>query len=202
MGNDTVNVAPLPSPSLFALTVPPCIATRCRTIASPVPCHHVAGWFSDRPVENDRKRAAESREIPWPVSLTTISRCELTRLRTNLNTTTARREFDRIREQVPNHLLQSHRIAGNRNGASVDNFLNAHALGFGSGLTASTAASINEFGSDGRTSMRNAGDDSRNVEQVVDQLRLSASVTLDRIERFGGHSARVGPGATVWPNRE
>ena len=75
-GNRTMNSLPLPTPSLFASTLPPCISTRFRTSVSPIPsppCARRSGRV--RPARTSRRRAAASRAaMPMPVSRTVTTR--------------------------------------------------------------------------------------------------------------------------------
>ena len=132
-GSLTLNVAPLPSPSLDASTEPPCISTMCRTIdeAEPEPAGLARGARLP-PGGTARTRAGRnSAGMPMPVSLTTISTCEFDALQPHLDAALLRRELDRVRQQVPDHLLQSIRVARDRADARIDDGLDAHALRVG-----------------------------------------------------------------------
>ena len=63
------------------------------------------------PLEDERQ---ELRRDAAPVSLTVISTCEFDARETQLHPAAARRELDRVRQQVPDDLLQPIRIAGHR----------------------------------------------------------------------------------------
>ena len=52
--------------------------------------------------------------MPRPVSLTVISTCESTRAQTELHLAAAGRELDRVRQQIPDDLLQPIRVARHR----------------------------------------------------------------------------------------
>ncbi len=156
IGSITVNVAPFPSPSLVALTVPPWSSTRCRTIARPnpmPPCWRLVFWSAC--LKRSKTCGRKSGEIPCPVSLTTISRCEL--IRSDLICTRPPRgvnliAFDSKFQTTCWSLTGSPGIEI----APVSiTFWTRTPFASAAGLTASTAASMNVFGSDGRTSMRN-----------------------------------------------
>ena len=80
-GNVTANVAPSPSPGLIAWTVPPCISTRCLTMANPSPS---PPWLLVIELSACRNRSnmygRNSGLMPSPVSVTAIWTCESFRL--------------------------------------------------------------------------------------------------------------------------
>src|SRR5438876_306006 len=79
-GSLTTKVAPFPSPGLCASTLPPCSSTRCLTSANPRPrplCALVLELSAC--VKRSKMKGSTSGAMPGPVSLTTISTCELTR---------------------------------------------------------------------------------------------------------------------------
>ena len=95
-----------------------------------------------------------------------------------------RREFHRIRQQVPNRLLEPMRIGADHQRRSVVKDLDRDALGLRSGPDHI----------DGQARQRGdvdilhveaelAGDDARDVEQIFDHPALRCGVPLDRLER-------------------
>lgn len=74
-GSVTMNVEPSPSPSLMARTVPPCISTRWRTIASPSPSPPVCReWLESACLNRSNTYGRNAGAIPAPVSLTSSTR--------------------------------------------------------------------------------------------------------------------------------
>ena len=70
-GRVTVNVLPWPSPSLAAVTVPPCISTSPLTSASPMPSPPVVRSTCRSTCENMSKMVgSDSAGMPMPVSRT------------------------------------------------------------------------------------------------------------------------------------
>ena len=108
-----------------------------------------------------------------------------------------RGEFDAIREQVPNHLLQSRRVAGNHSRRRIVLHPQSNSFGFG----------CRPHDLNGRLNHRQeidrlhvqiefAADDARHVHQIFNQLCLNPGVAFDglnrvlrgfRIERLTSH---------------
>ena len=111
-----------------AVTVPPCASTRCFTIDSPrprPPWRRVRGRV--RLAEWLEHVRQELRRNPSPLSVTTISavppsRCSCTRPDRPL-----RRELDRVRQQIPDDLLQPRAVAehGSIAAIAIDDDLDA-----------------------------------------------------------------------------
>ena len=57
--------------------------------------------------------------MPWPVSTTLISMWSFDRLDEDIDTSALRRELDRIRQQIPDHLLQPAGVAADRSRAGI-----------------------------------------------------------------------------------
>ena len=187
-GSVTVNVAPCPSPALSASTVPPCSSTMCRTIVSPMPsppCDARAAAVGLAEAVED-VRAGTSASMPAPVSVTRIATCAVDAVEPHLDAPAVRRELHRVAEQVPDDLLQPVGVAVDLVAASpssVDCELRCRLrLGRGPdrvdrGLDDRRRASI---GRDVQPQL--AGGDARDVEQVLDELRLRLGVALDHLE--------------------
>src|SRR3982750_2887710 len=104
-------------------------------------------------------------------------------LESDLHPPAARRELNGIREQVPDNLLKPHGVAGNGDDARVHDLLQAHAFGFGGradGLDRRLDERVGVNLSDIYSEF--AGDDARDVKEVVDELSLRPRVALDRLE--------------------
>ena len=108
IGRRTSNVDPAFSPPLDAVTLPPCSSTTWRTMPRPrprPPCSRVELLSPWRKRSN--RCAATSGEKPIPVSR--HGQPHVVRRRRSTRTSTdaaARRELDRVGQQVPDHLLQ------------------------------------------------------------------------------------------------
>ncbi len=91
------------------------------------------------------------------------------------------RELDGVREQVPHHLLQALVVAGDDAGARVERRVQADGLGVGGGLQRFDRRLDGARELD-RTHLEAylAGDDARDVEQILDQPRLRTRRALDR----------------------
>ena len=132
-GSSTLKVAPVPGPWLAACTLPPCSSTSSRTIASPSPsppCSRETRVGLTEPFEHVRQ---ELRRDAGPVSLTTISTCELIRCEAHLDAAALGRELDRVRQQVPDDLLQPVGIARHRRRRAGRSRSEPEALGVGRG---------------------------------------------------------------------
>src|SRR6266542_819049 len=95
----------------------------------------------------------------------------------------ARRELHRVRQQVPEHLLQA--IAVPRNGIDiVDLTVNRDVLGFG-GWRDGVERRVHHVAQAHRREVQPqlAADDPRDVEDVLDQLRLRHGVVADDAQR-------------------
>ena len=104
-------------------------------------------------------------------------------LEANLHASVPRRELDRIRQQVPDNLLQPLRIAGNRNARLIDGGLQPDALRRRRrrhGLERLLNHARQVDGPDVEPQF--AGDDPRHVEDIADQLFLEPRVAFDRLE--------------------
>ena len=124
--------------------------------------------------------------MPSPVSLTAISTCASLALAARTSTRPPFGvNFTAFDEQVPDDLLEPAGIARRSAGAGIDDRLEPDALG-GRGRAGPCRARppITAREVDGpHVEAQLAGDDARDVEQVLDELRLRARVALDRLER-------------------
>ena len=125
--------------------------------------------------------------MPCPVSLTAISTLALDLAQTHVDAPTLGRELDGVGQEIPDHLLQAIGVARHRPGPRVERGDQGQILARGGGA----------HGLDRRLHHRDrvhdpdfeaqlAADDPRDVEQVLDQLALSARVPLDGLERARG----------------
>jgi hypothetical protein len=102
----------------------------------------------------------------------------------HLDAPARRRELDGVRQQVPHHLLEPIGIAGHGTRGLVELELEPHSLGVG------RRTDDLEDGADDRREIdasqvepHLAADDARDVEEILDQLRLRAPAALDRLDR-------------------
>ena len=102
------------------------------------------------------------------------------------NVAALRRELHGVGDEVGGDLTQAQRVAEHEAGAGIDEQLELHALALGLG-----ARQLDGLLEDGRQVDRKelelelAGHDARDVQQVVDELRLGPGVSLDHLERLG-----------------
>ena len=133
IGSWTVNVVPSPSPSLCALTLPPCASTSCRTIDSPSPRPPYARRVDPSAwVNGSNMCGRNSGRIPTPSSLT-VSSAMLSPTRRSPRRTWPPdgRELDGVRQQVPRNLLQPPAIAVNGSDRGLQRGVDVHALRLG-----------------------------------------------------------------------
>src|SRR5262249_8543620 len=94
-----------------------------------------------------------------------------------------RREFDRVREQIPYDLLQAVGVAEELD-LTIFRQAQVNAFGFGGRAHVGDDAMRRRVQSDGaHLNAPPAGDDARNVEQVFDQARLRLRVALNDFQR-------------------
>ena len=184
-GNRTVNVAPQPSPSLCARTVPPCSSTRCRTIARPRPRPPIAARrpraLLAKAIEDVRQ---ELRRDPDPVvGDDDVDRFELSR-HGDADAAARLRELHRVRQQVPHHLLQPFGIGPDRPGERIERRVQPDLLRFG-GRMDRLDRRHDHFGDAhaAHVEPQLAADDARAVEQIADEARLRLRVALDGLQR-------------------
>jgi len=187
-----VKVEPSPSPALSARTEPPCSSTRCRTTASP----------SRRAV-----RLPEAFEQPGqkigPDPGAGVADAEVQVLpgvcQPHLHPAAARRELDRVREQVPHHLLEPIRVARDEPGLRVEVDVQREALCLcrrSHGFDPRLRHRLQRDRADAQPQL--AGDRARDVEQVLDDPRLQSRAALDR---FQGTAGRRGVGVALAQER-
>ena len=121
--------------------------------------------------------------MPTPVSVTRTSTMLVDRADVDVDRGRPRRELHRVAEQVEEHLLEPADVAeddrvGRRRELQLDS------LGRGGrdhrfDDVAEQLAEIDLFAFERQA----AGDDAREVEQLVDQLRLPGRVVVDRLQR-------------------
>ena len=109
----------------------------------------------------------------------------------DLHGAVARGELHGVAEQVPEDLLQAIRVAGDGARQRVEGGAEADAFRVGGGLDrfdrgADDGGQIDAL--DVEPDL--AGDDAAHVEQIFDDLRLSAGVALDDLDPFGGFRRR------------
>ena len=105
-------------------------------------------------------------------------------LERELDASFRRRELDGVRQQVPDHLLDAVRICNAQDRPAVVVGLELNLLGVGSAAH-DVEGRVGQLGQvDGRRLKTElARHDPRDIEQVVDQLRLRAGVARDRGKR-------------------
>lgn len=100
---------------------------------------------------------------------------------------TLSRELDRVRQHVPERLLKTDGIAAERARPTVEPGVERDDSGFGHGGddVYRRAQYLDEVNL-ARLDLQLAGDRARDVENVLDQTHLRASVAFDRVERLLG----------------
>ena len=137
------------------------------------PAVHARGRAVGLPEALEDVRQELGRDALAGVARPTISTCEFTRRERDLHAAALRRELDRVRQQVPDDLLQPVGVAGDERRRAGRARLEADALGVGGG-----PHRLDRRLDHGRELDRLhvepqlAGDDPRHVEQVLDELRL------------------------------
>ena len=171
-----MNVAPRPSPR--SRRAPCRRAARRGAARSPARGRARRGGGSSRrrPGGSGRRRTAGTRgRCPAPVSRDDDLDVALDARQAHVDAAAARRELDRVREQVPDHLLQPVRVAGDRAGVRIELISSVMPFARPPGGPRRRAASITAPRSTGAVEPQLAGDDARHVEHVLDQLRLRAA---------------------------
>ena len=142
----------------------------------------------------------KSGRMPMPVSLTTISTCELTRSSRTCTRPPLRRELDGVRQQVPDDLLQAIGIARDRADARIERSSAARTpLASAAGCTVATALSTISGSSTGCTSSRILPETMRDTSSTSSTICVSARrVALERLEAAlgllaGQHAAAQQP---------
>ncbi len=128
-GKRIVNVAPLPSPSLSTLTVPPCNSARyfaSESEPSP-PAFGSRTVCLAKPVEHVRQ---EGRADPDTAITYRDLRGRTGGRKLNLYIPSGRSELYRVRNQIPHELLQPLRVSGDRPRQPVQCHLQFDRLGF------------------------------------------------------------------------
>ena len=184
-GNRTTNVAPFPTPSLRASMLPPCSSTRCLTIARPSPsppCARVTvascclkGWKTCGQ-EGWRDPSTCVRHDDFDVRVFP--------LHSDVNAAALRREFDRVRQQIPDDLLKTPRVAVQRPRIGIKEHLKPHVLRV-RGRPNDVDRRLDDFCRLERRQGKSQlpGNDTVEVEQVFDELNLNLDVALDGLER-------------------
>ena len=132
--------------------------------------------------------------MPRPVSLTVTSTCELTRDRRSCTLPPRGGELDRVGQQVPDDLLEAFAITGYRRRQRIDDGLEPDAFGVRGGQHGG-ARVVQDRGKVHRRDVQAepAGDDARDVEDVLDDLLERGRVALDDLQggvgAFGSHGA-------------
>src|SRR5262249_43866391 len=102
----------------------------------------------------------------------------------HLHTAPPRRKFDGIVEEIPDHLLKPVGVAHDRPRPVAENNLYAHTLGVSGRAHNVDGALDDECGVDGaKLEAKLARRDPRQVEKVLDELRLGLGIPLDRLDR-------------------
>ena len=105
-------------------------------------------------------------------------------LQPHLDASAARRELDGVRQQVPDHLLQAVGIRVHGPALRLQRGVEHDALALGGG-TDGVQRGLDDGGRLHRAHVQAqlAGDDARDVQQVLDELALRACVALDGLQR-------------------
>src|SRR4029453_12225260 len=105
-------------------------------------------------------------------------------LESDLNASAFRRELDGVREEIPQDLLQTGRVAGNRAGLGVENRLQPDLFCIRR-RSYDLDRLLNDRGKINLPYLQSqlACDDARDIEQVVDELCLRPGAALDRFQR-------------------
>ena len=123
--------------------------------------------------------------MPMPVSLTDDFDVRVDALEPDLDPAAAVRELDRVRQQVPQHLLQALRDRRRRApacGSSTVSMRTPFASAAGAMPSTALRDDVGKIhGLDVQPNL--AGDDPRDVEHVLDDLRQRRRVPLDRLDR-------------------
>ena len=130
-GRRTTNSLPLPSPSLCAVTVPPCISTSERTSVSPTPSPPSARSRVRRDCTNSSNTESSiSRGMPAPSSRTRMTAASPSPSARERHVPAARRVLRGVAQQVDLDLLQARRVAVTQSGADVELDRESEARGF------------------------------------------------------------------------
>jgi hypothetical protein len=96
-----------------------------------------------------------------------------------------RREFDGIRKEVPNHLLKPLRIAGHGGSLGIEHDVQADLLGVGGWPHDFHSRFDDSDEVDGsHLDSHLAGNDPRNVQQILNELGLRSRASPDRFQAF------------------
>ena len=206
----TVNSAPLPSPSLAALTVPPCSSTSCFTSVSPIPSPPSVrasvgfAWAKSSKIESQLVRWN-----PGAVVAHAQHRLAVLDLERDPDRAPGRRVLGGVVHQVGEHLLKPDRVAEHGHGSvrkrQVELLLLRVELGpLGLDREADCGSQVH-----GRPlELDAAAGDARHVEQVVEQprevvrlaahhaaralrARLERGARVDERDRVHDHGERV-----------
>src|ERR1044071_1864683 len=113
-------------------------------------------------------------------------RCRLNTLEIDVHTAAALRELDRIRQQVPDYLAQTIRIALDQTFLRLKTRLQSDAFDVSRGPQR-IERSVDDRREIERVQIEPeiTSDDSRHVKQIVDESRLGARIALDRFDCAG-----------------
>ena len=186
-GRRTVNVAPRPAPSLAASIVPPCSSTSWRTIDRPSPRPPCCARARRVGLAEALEDVRQERRLDADAGVADDERVDAAASRASATSTLAAggRELHRVRQQVPDHLLQAIGIAddGQRRSRPAVSSVELPAPRPPGASTRPPRATIGREVDGAQLEPQLAGDDARDVEQVFDQLRLRLRVALDDLER-------------------
>ena len=182
IGSATVNVAPCPSPGLDAWTSPPWRSTSCWTMARPSPSPpwaraieavRLAEWLED-PRQRVRRdadsRVADRDDGAGPRAL-----------QPDAHAAASRRELRRIRQEVREDLRKSLGVAPDGTDVRLQRGVQRDLLSIGRRANVLERGEEDGRQLDGsRVQPHAPGGDPGEVEQVLDELGLVASVSHDR----------------------
>ncbi len=180
----TVNSEPRPTPSLSAVMLPPCASVRWRTIASPRPSPPVLAsgtrFSLTKSLEDVRqhvRRDADARVANGDGDVVLVLR------HLHLDLAVTRCVLQRVRQQVPEHLLQPLAIARHRHGAFRHLAADRLPLRRGGGADGfhRRADGIDEVHL-AHVEPQLPTDDLRHLQDVAHQLLLAARIALDDLD--------------------
>ena len=158
-------------------------STNCLTIERPSPIRHGGAWWKRRPAGTGRTHGAESRGRCPPRYRPRDLHVRGHALQRDARLAAARRELDRVRQEIPKDLLETVAVAGHRPRPGIERRMHADALGIG-GVLRRLHGRLHDEREVQLLDLQQdfAGDDFAHVEQVLDNQRLGAGVALDRAD--------------------
>ena len=186
-GNRAVNVEPWPTPGLSAWMLPPWSSTSWRAMERPRPRPRACRVLDESSWVNRSKTLGKELDVDAQAAVRDDHLdVRADGLDAHPDPAVLRGELDGVREQVPEHLLETLGIAHDVAPRRILDELEAYALGVGRG-----GHRPDRRLHDGRdvhgpqVELELAGDDPRHVEQLVDDLVLRGGVPDDGVDGAG-----------------